>query len=145
MKKHFTIAAITLALLLVVGCQHNPGTTNPQLKAAQNNDQVSIVLNLFCKQEINFKNTIDAATHKSVQQKCLQIAQYDEKVTSDIAANDLTTAQKDIGLAVSLAQSISADLLNIKDAGTKSTLQIAQESLVIGLTTWQTALAQLGK
>jgi hypothetical protein len=128
-----------LLLALTLGCAKNVNTT-PQYQAAVANDRASVVLNVFCKQEINFKHSIDPALHKTIQQKCMQLATLDDQITNAIAANDFTSAKSYLNVATTLAQGLNADLLNIKDKTTQQTLQIAQTALIGALQAWSASL-----
>ena len=129
MRKRYTLAVIApLLLIILIGCSANPASTVtlPQMQAAVDNDRASIALNVFCKQEIAFKADIDPTVHKTIQQKCLQLATLDQQITASIQANNLTGAQENLAVAVTLGSGLSTDLLNIKDPTTQQAMQIAQ-------------------
>lgn len=130
------LSVVTLCLLLLVGCAHKANTT-PQYQAAVANDNFSIGLRVFCTQEINFKPSIPFDVHKTIQQKCLQIATLDKQITNSIVNNDFKSASGYIDLAKTAVTDLGPDLLNIKDKTTQQALQIAQTGALSLLTSWQ--------
>ena len=139
-RKRILVLSVLL-LVFALGCATKNVNTTPQYQTAVSNDRASVVLNVFCKQEINFKAQInDPALHKTIQQKCMQLATLDDQITNSIAANDFTSAKSYLNLGTTVAQGLGADLLNIKDATTKQALTIAQVALVGALQAWSAFL-----
>lgn len=137
MKRKLTIGLLAVFLILSVGCATKNNNTTPQYQAAVANDRASVVLNVFCKQEINFKANIDPTLHKTIQQKCMQVATLDDQITNSIAASDFTSAKSYLDLAITSVQGMGADLLNIKDPTTQQALMIAQTAVLGALQTWK--------